>query len=439
MFRPRRTLDQTEDWRSAVKLVARLAKTVVLFTLTVSLCLEVSAQSPLAVAHYATQHYGVGGIQTNLQFTLTAGPFYLDTFQFEPYSDSFQLATNDVGRMITIDATTDPNFDTLASILTNGEIAMIGFYFLVRPANGGLGEGISAPLQDAFAPLPPGNNGTDFQGFPISGVSFLIDTIALAWPGMSPSGNELWTEVAFAARVFVNGDPLLLSTNVSETAEVGDSISFSAFVASSAPLACQWFLNGSNSVGSATTYSVSGTNSLQITNAQLSDSGAYTLVVSNKFGSLTSAPMVLNVIPFVAQRPALAVSLTSQPGSLWTVVHSDTVGPTAQWTELAAATLTSSSQVYFDTATSLPPNRFYKAFQSNLPGVSSTLSLQTATAVTLTGNVGDTLRVDYINSIGPTNAWVTLGSVTLTNATQLYFDVSRTGQQARLYRMNVVP
>jgi hypothetical protein len=57
----------------------------------------------------------------------------------------------------------------------------------------------------------------------------------------------------------------------------------------------------------------------------------------------------------------------------------------------------------------------------------------------LTGNVGDSLRLDYINQFGPTNAWVTLNTITLTNTSQLYFDVSAIGQPPRLYQMVPVP
>jgi len=49
------------------------------------------------------------------------------------------------------------------------------------------------------------------------------------------------------------------------------------------------------------------------------------------------------------------------------------------------------------------------------------------------------LRLDYINAIGPTDAWVKLGTVTLTNTSQLYFDVSAIGQPTRLYRIVPVP
>jgi len=60
-------------------------------------------------------------------------------------------------------------------------------------------------------------------------------------------------------------------------------------------------------------------------------------------------------------------------------------------------------------------------------------------AITLTGNIGDTAQLDYINQFGPTNALVTLATVTLTNTSQLYLDVSSIGQQGRLYQIVPVP
>jgi hypothetical protein len=60
-------------------------------------------------------------------------------------------------------------------------------------------------------------------------------------------------------------------------------------------------------------------------------------------------------------------------------------------------------------------------------------------AIELTGNAGGTLRLDYINAIGPTDAWVTLDTVTLTNTAELYFNVSSIGQPGRLDRIVPVP
>jgi hypothetical protein len=60
-------------------------------------------------------------------------------------------------------------------------------------------------------------------------------------------------------------------------------------------------------------------------------------------------------------------------------------------------------------------------------------------AITMTGPVGGSVRVDYINQFGPTDAWVTLDTATLANTSQLYFDVSAPGQPPRLYRLVQIP
>ena len=52
------------------------------------------------------------------------------------------------------------------------------------------------------------------------------------------------------------------------------------------------------------------------------------------------------------------------------------------------------------------------------------MDLHLVPAITLTGTVGSSVRLDYINQFGPIDAWVTLDTVTLTNTSQLYFDVS---------------
>lgn len=58
-----------------------------------------------------------------------------------------------------------------------------------------------------------------------------------------------------------------------------------------------------------------------------------------------------------------------------------------------------------------------------------------ATEIPLSGPIGSSVRVDHINQVGPTNAWVTLDTVVLTNSPQLYFDVTAYPQPPRLYRL----
>jgi len=68
-----------------------------------------------------------------------------------------------------------------------------------------------------------------------------------------------------------------------------------------------------------------------------------------------------------------------------------------------------------------------------------TPELHLVPAITLSGSVGSQVRVDGINQFGPTDAWFTVDTVTLTNTSQLYFDVSVVGQPNRLYRLVPLP
>ena len=72
-------------------------------------------------------------------------------------------------------------------------------------------------------------------------------------------------------------------------------------------------------------------------------------------------------------------------------------------------------------------------------GTPLALGLNFVPALTLTDAIGNSVRVDYINQFGPTDAWATLATVTLTNTTQLYFDTSAIGQPPRLWRIVPVP
>jgi hypothetical protein len=67
----------------------------------------------------------------------------------------------------------------------------------------------------------------------------------------------------------------------------------------------------------------------------------------------------------------------------------------------------------------------------SLPGV--------VPALTLASPIGSRVKVEGINQIGPTDAWFTLDTVTLTETPQLYFDTSAIGQPTRLYRLSPVP
>jgi hypothetical protein len=148
---------------------------------------------------------------------------------------------------------------------------------------------------------------------------------------------------------------------------------------------------------------------------------------------VTSAPALLSVIPPVYRRVVPAVHLPSGTGDLLHLEYADNLATAPAWSSFTNATLGSGPQLCFDLSQPLPAQRFFRAWQTNGPQPALDLSL--ATEIPLAGAIGSSVRIDYINQFGPTNAWVTLDTVTLTNTSQLYFDVSAPGHPQRLYRL----
>ena len=68
-----------------------------------------------------------------------------------------------------------------------------------------------------------------------------------------------------------------------------------------------------------------------------------------------------------------------------------------------------------------------------------TPSLGIAMPITVSGDVGSSWRIDYVNDLGPTNNWVPLVTVTLTNTSQVYSDSSALLQPQRYYRVVPLP
>jgi hypothetical protein len=199
------------------------------------------------------------------------------------------------------------------------------------------------------------------------------------------------------------------------------------------PLFCLWSLNDTNLISCSTNCE------LELPNVQFSQSGAYTAVITNVAGAITSPPALLNVIAAVERRPVPGVKVTGETGSLLNVDYADSLSPAPNWTTLGAISLTNTSQYYVDLTLPLPPQRFYRTWQTGTPGVVPSLDLHVVPAITLKGNLGGSVRLDYINRFGPIDTWVTLDTVTLTNKSQLYFDVSAPGQPQRLYRLVPLP
>lgn len=91
------------------------------------------------------------------------------------------------------------------------------------------------------------------------------------------------------ATLTVNVPPSIVGQPQNQTANLGQSVTFNVIAYGTAPLTYQWQFNGVNRAGATNA-------TLSLTNIQGLDSGIYTVVISNSFGSVTSAPATMDVV-----------------------------------------------------------------------------------------------------------------------------------------------
>ncbi len=109
------------------------------------------------------------------------------------------------------------------------------------------------------------------------------------------------------ATLTVLAAPAIIAPPASAAVPITSNANFTVTAAGSAPLAYQWLFNGANLPGITTT-------SLTVTNLTAGSAGSYAVVVTNSFGSVTSAPGVLTVLfpPAITGDPQ---SRTNIPGT----------------------------------------------------------------------------------------------------------------------------
>lgn len=110
--------------------------------------------------------------------------------------------------------------------------------------------------------------------------------------------------VAHALAIVSEGPPELLEQPIDAGVQYQSNITLSATASGNAPLFWQWYFDGSPLANSAR-LSGATTATLSISNAQFSDIGRYTFIVSNALGAVQSTGALLTVIspPLITQHP----------------------------------------------------------------------------------------------------------------------------------------
>jgi len=131
-------------------------------------------------------------------------------------------------------------------------------------------------------------NGTNLIGATTSTYSILSAGPADAGPYSVVVSNTHGSTLSSPAQLTVRTTPQILAQFIGEIADAGSDFTFAPQTTGGRPLTHRWYRNGA-------LVAVSLTNTLSLTNLQVSDSGNYQLIASNSFGSATSSIAVLKV------------------------------------------------------------------------------------------------------------------------------------------------
>ncbi|MGZ4974091.1 MAG: immunoglobulin domain-containing protein, partial [Limisphaerales bacterium] len=144
------------------------------------------------------------------------------------------------------------------------------------------GSSFSYQWQFDGADLPGATN----SSLVITNVQFAnagtYDLVVTNFAGATTSSNATLTVVAYP--------PSIVSQPTNRGVVVGGSASFSVNASGTAPLSYFWQVGGVPIAGATAS-------TLTITNAQPSDAGSYSVVITNAYGSVTSSNAVLTVVP----------------------------------------------------------------------------------------------------------------------------------------------
>lgn len=271
------------------------------------------------------------------------------------------------------------------------------------------------------------------NGAPLEGAtSFVLQLVNVR---LSQNGNRYYvivgnpwgTAISDTVTLTVTPGPLLVAAPLSQTAEAGSNVRFFVTARGLGPLGYQWNWN-SVPLPSRTSFV------LTLAGVQPAQGGSYTVTVTNSYGALTSSVAVLNVVQPVPRATVPGLLLQGRSGTAIHVEFKPALSHPGPWSSRDTITLTNNQQWYFDSSAPLVQG-FYRTSQDSSPWSGPLLSLQEVAAISVTGAIGSSQRLEYINQFGPIDAWQPLATVFLTNSNQLFFDSSSIGQPPRLYRL----
>ena len=172
-------------------------------------------------------------------------------------------------------------------------------------------------------------------------TSFNFDGIALRPAAAASTASTIAFNEVTVQLVSAATPPIIASDLVDQDVLVGQDATFNFIASGSTPLSYQWYYNTNTPVTNGIISSSSTSSSLTVTNAQLTDAGGYSVVVTNSYGSVTS-----RVAQLIVNAP-IAPSIVTQPQDQTNILP----GATATFSVLAFGSDPLSYQWFYNTNT----------------------------------------------------------------------------------------
>ena len=232
--------------------------------------------------------------------------------------------------------------------------------------------------------------------------------------------------------------PSITTQPYSVVAYAHSSASFTAAVAGSEPLSCQWTFYGTNLANSTNT-------SIMLTNIQPSNLGSYRLLVTNAAGSVASSAANLFMYPYIATPFAGAVTYWGQSNTFSVAAWGNYLQ--YQWYLNGAEVPNATSATLTIPAIQFTNAGMYSVVVSSIFGsVTNTpvqvvvnpanVSLKLCPNVVIEGTVGYNYLIQMSTNLFNTNAWITMTNFTLTQPIQYWDDIRDVSTKpGRYYRV----
>ena len=233
--------------------------------------------------------------------------------------------------------------------------------------------------------------------------TFNFDGIALRPSGNGSTATNIVFNEVRVDLISAASPPAINTQPQDQSIFVGQNATFNAIASGSAPLSYQWYYNNDTLLTNATGAS------LTITNAQVTDTGGYSVIVTNAYGSVSSGTANLTVtVP-------TAPSIVTQPQSL-TVLP----GQNASFSVSAGGSAPLSYQWYYNTNTLLSNATSSTLTLSNVqPANAGTYSVVVSNFVSTATSTNAILTVNT-NPVAPSFVSQPASQVALTGGTAIF-------------------